>query len=107
MSDKVKNILKEIKSLLEAGKEYYNFGLIKNILNSDEEELWNFLTSNELWGGAGSIADQALLDNKDLRIRLEKLLIKLGDIQIAKDRINIRTRMWIAAFKQKNTPRRH
>jgi hypothetical protein len=28
----------------------------------DENRLWDFLLSNDPWGGAGSVADQALLE---------------------------------------------
>jgi hypothetical protein len=44
-----------------------------------------FLSSNELWGGAGSIADQAGLDHGRAGRRLiEAVLIQLGETQLAR-----------------------
>jgi hypothetical protein len=94
----VRSKLQEIDDLLFSGNASND--RIYKALSSDDNELWSYLTSNELWGGAGSIADQALFENKDLRKRLEKLLIELGDMQIALGKVNVRTEMWTSAFKK-------
>ena len=62
--------------------------------------MWDFLVSNELWGGAGSIADQAICGTTEDRLFLESLLIDLGDIQIIAGKVNQRTEMWVTAFKE-------
>ena len=90
----------ELKDLLRAGGETYYSDKLDKVLGSTEDNLWNFLCSNELWGGAGSIADQAALENKTLRRRIELLLIDLGELQIKSNHINVRTEMWVSAFRQ-------
>ena len=66
----------------------------------DEEKIWNFLSSNELWGGAGSVADQALIEFPDARKQLEILLIGLGREQLSLKRVNVHTEMWVSAFEK-------
>jgi hypothetical protein len=69
----------------------------------DKEAVIAFLESSELWGGAGSIADQAGLGNgerNDNRREVEKLLVNLGDEQIRINMVNRRTNMWITVFKE-------
>jgi hypothetical protein len=56
--------------------------------------------SNELWGGAASVADQAGLDaGRPERRQLEAALLALGEEQIAAGKVNARTWMWVDAFK--------
>ncbi len=66
-----------------------------------EPGLREFLVSNELWGGAGSIADQAGLggERNPRRRRIEAAMIALGREQIRQGPVNIRTRMWVEAFE--------
>jgi hypothetical protein len=68
-----------------------------------------FLVSNELWGGSGSIADSVFCgdqrfdgwDVKKNRLRqFEGLMIRLGRLQMDAGRANIRTAMWVEAFKK-------
>jgi hypothetical protein len=55
------------------------YGLWRRTVHAgSEEELWAFLTSNELWGGAGSLADQALMRSSTRTVdrqALERLLV--------------------------------
>src|SRR5688500_1626425 len=68
-------------------------------LSTAEDELDAFLKSNELWGGAGSIADQAGGPERTPgRREIEALLIELGNEQIRVGKVNPRTAMWIEAF---------
>jgi hypothetical protein len=92
--------LKQLKDLLAEGGEAYYSTYIDKVLGSDEEDIWLFLCSNELWGGAGSIADQAVLENEALRKQIELLLIELGELQLKSGRVNVRTEMWVSAFRQ-------
>jgi hypothetical protein len=62
--------------------------------------MWDYLVSNELWGGAGSVADQAVLAIPDARRQLEALLIRLGREQMSLGRVNVRTEMWVSAFEK-------
>jgi hypothetical protein len=54
----VYDILQEISVLLE--KHNASSNTLAIALLGDEKKLWDYLVSNELWGGAGSVADQAL-----------------------------------------------
>lgn len=94
----IRNILTKIKGLMHAGNDQEYFEMIQKVLQGNDEELWAFLTSNDLWGGAGSIADQALIDDKGLRKELEKLLIDLAAQQEKIGRLNSRTKSWADAF---------
>lgn len=73
---------------------------LENLDLDDEDELWVCLESDELWGGAGSIADQALIEMPEARKKLEKLLIQLGREQLTVGRANARTKMWVTAFEK-------
>jgi hypothetical protein len=93
-------ILGEIADLLEAGEPDPAAVTVRAALSGSEEKVEEFLLSNELWGGAGSIADQSLISNQARRKALENALIRLGRLQIASGRTNRRTEMWVAAFEQ-------
>lgn len=94
----VKDCLKDIEQLLQKNGEPLFAEMIIKALSGDEDCLWKFLISNELWGGAGSVADQALLDNKIARKSLEEALIELAKLQQESGRVNVRTKMWVDAF---------
>ena len=98
--DGIREILSEIVSLIEAGGEGSAAVLVRDALSGPEETLERFLVSNELWGGAGSIADQSLVLDKDRRKTLEGLLVRLGRLQRDRGKTNVRTEMWVAAFGQ-------
>lgn len=69
-------------------------------LSADDGRLDEFLRSDELWGGAGSIADQAGLNTKDAvgRRAMENALIALGKEQIRQGIVNPRTLSWVEIF---------
>lgn len=69
-------------------------------LHGSEVELQTFLCSNDLWGGAGSIADQSLLNDSAQRKHLEKALVQLGRSQIKTGAVNARTELWVNAFEK-------
>ena len=98
--EQCKVALSEIARLLEVGGEHSTAEMIRRALDANNQELEEFLASNELWGGAGSIADQSLIDDKARRKRLEQLLIRLGRLQITIAKANIRTPMWVEAFEK-------
>jgi hypothetical protein len=94
----VRDTLQEISELLERHDASSNALAIA--LLGDEKKMWDYLVSNELWGGAGSVADQALLDIPDARAQLDRLMIRLGREQMRLGRVNDRTEMWVAAFEK-------
>ena len=98
----VRKTLQQISGLLEKHNQGSNHLAIA--LAGDDVALWDFLVSNELWGGAGSIADQGLIDRdgEDLnaRAKLERLMIRLGREQMRRGKVNVRTSMWVEAFEK-------
>ena len=97
----MRNILLEISELLERNNASTNTLAIA--LQGDDKKMWDYLVSNELWGGAGSVADQAVLEFPDARAQLERLMIRLGREQMSLGRVNVRTEMWVTAFEKWQT----
>jgi hypothetical protein len=99
-TDEVTATLTEIACLLEAGHEESFALLVRNALSGSDQSLEHFLISNELWGGSGSIADSPLPGRSAQRKELEKLLIRLGKIQLSYAKANIRTQSWVTTFEK-------
>lgn len=95
-----KEVLSEIAGLLEEGGEHRTAASVRTVVLGSEENIDEFLASNELWGGAGSIADQSLVSDKTRRKALEDSLIRLGKLQLATGKTNPRTAMWVTAFER-------
>ncbi len=94
----VRDTLQEISALLEQHNDSSNALAIA--LLGDDKKMWDYLVSNELWGGAGSVADQGVLEFPEARRQLETLLIRLGREQMSLGRVNVRTEMWVTAFEK-------
>src|ERR1700730_14892729 len=94
----VREILQEISELL--AKHNGSSNALAIALLGDENKLWDVLVSNDLWGGAGSVADQALLELPEERRLLDGLMIRLGREQIRLGKVNIRTQMWVSVFEK-------
>ena len=92
--------LREIRDLLSSADEHSSAAVVSLALDATDAGLEKFLVSNELWGGSGSIADQCLIDQPDLRRQLESALIKLGRAQVRAGLTNPRTLMWTETFEQ-------
>ena len=97
--DIFKTLLNTISELLKAGGEQHASEEIIRILNGTDEEVEEYLVSNELWGGAGSIADQSLISNREYRKQLETLLISLAEEQEKIGIVNCRTESWLGCFR--------
>ncbi len=94
----VRETLQQISDLLEQHNQGSNCLAIA--LAGDDAALWDFLISNDLWGGAGSIADESLMDQgRDERGKLYRLLVRLGREQMKSGKVNPRTSMWVEAFE--------
>ena len=93
--------LKALKYALEAANENDFADMIQKALNS-QHNIESFLVSNELWGGAGSIADQAGLQSsrRNDRTLIGSALVILGRHQIKQGFINQRTELWVSAFEK-------
>lgn len=72
---------------------------VQAALDGDESELDTFMVSNDLWGGSGSIADQAGLPRSEGRRAIEAALINLGEQQTRRGVANVRTEQWVDAFR--------
>src|SRR5438309_9934963 len=74
---------------------------VRSVVSGDDEKLDAFLVSNELWGGAGSIADEAGMSRgRESRRPIENALIRLGLAQVDAGRVNPRTSMWIEVLRK-------
>ena len=87
-------------ALLEAGDER-SAGMVHTAISGTAAQCDTFLRSNELWGGAGSIADQgAINQERALRRKVEAALVDLGEEQMRLGLVNPRTETWVRAFSQ-------
>ena len=92
-------LLVQVRDALQEVDEPRFAQLVSDALTEPDEVFEEFLVSNTLWGGSGSIADQAGLGRENRR-RLEATLIALGEQQIADGKVNARTSKWVEVFKQ-------
>lgn len=97
----IRRDLQKLADLLEE-HNYRLQEITLSLTSENDAELWNFLTSNSLWGGAGSIADQALIDSPEARRELEEILLRIGQAQIGLGRVNVRTEMWVSFFESRS-----
>jgi hypothetical protein len=98
--NEIRDKLKQLLNLLRSSNENYQANEVETALAGSDNDLKIYITSNELWGGAGSIADQALIENRESRRRVEAILAELGEIQMKAGIVNVRTEMWTSAFRQ-------
>jgi hypothetical protein len=90
-----------VPPLLEAAGETHFVELVAIALSANRADRAAFLASNELWGGAGSMADQAGCENdRATRRKIEAALIKLGEAQLREGITNVRTDSWVQAFRR-------
>jgi|SRR5690349_18105460 len=95
--------LQNVAIALKAGGEMKFAEAAERAAAGNDEQLKSFLTSNDLWGGAGSVADQAGLgsgDRSPQRKRIEAALVTLGQEQLKAGMTNVRTEMWVSAFEE-------
>jgi hypothetical protein len=92
--------LVELRELLQACGEHVHLAGLSDALEGDDGAMNVYLQSNDLWGGSGSIADQACLTGRgETRKNLERLLIKLGNEQGRVGVVNVRTAEWVTVFE--------
>ncbi|MCA8964154.1 MAG: hypothetical protein H6838_19330 [Planctomycetes bacterium] len=96
----IRALLRDLLEALEATEDSFGADIVSRVLEGTGEELDALLASNELWGGAGSIADQAGVDGgREARRPIEGALVRLGEAQLRAGLVNQRTRMWVDTFK--------
>jgi hypothetical protein len=91
--------LLELAGALNTGGEDWMAEQVEGAIHGSQEKFESFLVSNELWGGSGSIADQACCSDRTQRDGIETLLIKLGKLQVEVGMLNPRTASWVKAFE--------
>ena len=99
--DALRQQLTKVQIILRDLGDIHFADLVGEALSGSDDALESFAVSNTLWGGAGSIADQAGVDpDRTERRKIEAALIALGEEQITAGLVNVRTRMWVDVFKQ-------
>jgi len=72
---------------------------VESVATAPDSQLDDFLVSNDLWGGSGSIADCAGgAERSEARREIERVLIQIGRVQMRSGNVNPRTEMWLDAF---------
>jgi hypothetical protein len=77
------------------------------LASSDEAEFWRRFNTNEIWGGAGSLADQFLSSAQstntaelhDDQVAFRKAMVSLAAIMRAKGMNNSRADDWAKTFE--------
>jgi hypothetical protein len=98
--------LSEIAGFLEKGQQHLHASALREALSDSALRFVEFLISNDLWGGSGSLADSSFTHDpshpewKVNRAGFEALMIRLGRLQIAAGWVNPRTRMWVEVFER-------
>jgi hypothetical protein len=96
--------LQSLAQLLRTQGEDVRAALVERAISGPEPELDVFLMSDELWGGAGSVADCAGIigfsQRTEGRRQIERVLAELGNEQIRMGKVNPRTASWIKAFSE-------
>lgn len=96
--------LKHLARLLRENGEGVRAARVEDAIADLDQALDMFLRSNELWGGAGSLADCAGMmgigQRTDGRREIEHVLIQLGNEQIRAGNVNPRTEIWVEVFRE-------
>jgi hypothetical protein len=100
MCASLRSRLEKLRSALELASAYAFLAQVERALAGSEQDLVSYLESNELWGGAGSVADSAGVGKEAVRRSIHAALIDLGEQQIREGVVNRRTRMWVEAFRE-------
>ncbi|MBI2814907.1 MAG: hypothetical protein HYX71_11550 [Opitutae bacterium] len=96
--DVYRSALQKLADALEQVGETSFATIVRDKSNEEDTTLTAFLVSNELWGGAGSIADQAGIGGREAKRVVEKAMIELGELQLKGGITNVRTKMWTSVF---------
>ena len=95
----LQNLLQELADALAHAGDSREADAVNAALLSGEGAIMEFLVSDELWGGPGSIADQAGVDaSRHARLKIERIILRLGEEQLKRGLINPRVSFWIEAL---------
>ena len=101
MSVELRQRAQHLAEVLETHGETKCAAEVRAALSGNTAQFEAYLRSNELWGGPGSIADQAGMREGRAQAKrlIERALIELGDEQIRAGIVNVRTASWVKAFR--------
>ena len=101
--------LRQIQELCLKHEDYGAAGLADRLIElhaQDPEAFWELLTSNSVWGGAGSLADQCLVNSRgsDSELQQDRRIVWQALAELAQEmqsagRLNERTELWASAFR--------
>ena len=93
--------LELVRTTLLAAGEPESASLVTAALAGDDAQMRAFLVSNELWGGSGSIANQAeaRVSRDILRCDIAAALADLGESQTRAGVTHLRTAGWVEIFR--------
>jgi len=110
MNAKIVEKLREIQELCVKHQDYSSGATVERLLreyDDDQHRFWDSLTSDAVWGGAGSIADQCLSTSKTFsaeELQQDRRVVWRALAEIAREmkaagRVNERTESWASAFR--------
>ena len=93
--------LELVRTTLLAAGESESASLVTAGLAGDDAQMRSFLVSNELWGGSGSIANQAeaCVSRDILRCDIAVALADLGEAQTCAGITHLRTAGWVEILR--------
>ena len=102
--------LREIHSLCLKHEDYDSAGRVGKLVElfaTDSARFWELLTSNSIWGGPGSFADQCLMSSRtgsEAELKRDRRIVWHALSEIATEmesagRLNDRTVSWASAFR--------
>lgn len=101
MNEIIRSTLIRLESTLKAAGDERAAARITRALSGTDEALVRFLQSGDLWGGMGSIADQAACcAPREVKRECEALLADLGEAQAAAGIGNAGAEKWAGVFRE-------
>ncbi len=108
----IKNILQQLHEILKSHQSIETAWLetLIELCAGDESALYRELNSKHMWGGAGSVANEALADNPGIEAWLwnaeiqqfRELMIELGQHLMSRENAYPDISSWLLAFSNWN-----
>ena len=94
-----RTLLTQLAEILEQGGQPQAPD-VRDASGGSDEELEQYLTSNDLWGGSGSVADSAFVACEPGQQQFQETMVRLGRLQMEAGKTNVRTEMWVTHFER-------
>jgi hypothetical protein len=99
----LERILKRLKAILDSNTDRFASSLLNRLLEAKVGtlEFWDLAASLDVWGGSGSIADQAGMAIKDREQQKQfcKLMAEFAD-HVSARKPGTRAEFWGSAFRK-------